>query len=567
MSYKSLLFCPDEKAARLVAQVLSELEFTVTLADDAQQAAQRLADEHFDALVVDIANEQDAALLFKSARDSEVNHSALSVAVVEGQAGVAKAFRIGGNLVLTKPINIEQSKGTLRVARGLLRKNETKTPAATTKPAPAAPAPFSSAPVPQAIAPSAPTFSAPAIPASQLAQQAANAADGPFSRLEVEDEPAPAPEAAEVALLESMPDPTGAKPVSVEQTWTPKLKASAEPIAASTGSSAGAAVAPALEKPATEMKPAVEIKPAAPLASQEPITADFGVKETFEAAAVPVPNFSYSQDSGNTKKIVKTFVMLVLFAVAGYMAWQRFQLGQYLANLKGSSSTSAEQVQSAADSSPSVPSPKLEAAKQAPDSEPGLVFPEAPTSTDDSTPPPAKSAERSPSSESIQVDELSSTPEPQITVTAKPQPLVVKNGSKIKVTPKVAQPAPPALSLAASSPASNDALANVVTSSAPLPTLKVLRVSQGVSQGLLIKKVAPVYPAAALQMHKHGAVELLAKVAKDGSIASIQVLSGDPALSKAATDAVKQWKYRPYLLNGEPVEIETQITVNFNARN
>src|SRR5437016_3488541 len=122
MSYKSLLFCPDEKTARLVTQVLNELEFTVAVSNDPLATAKKLADEHFDALVADIANEQDAALLFKSARDSDLNHSSLSVAVVEGQAGVAKAFRIGANLVLTKPINIEQSKGNLRVARGLLRK-------------------------------------------------------------------------------------------------------------------------------------------------------------------------------------------------------------------------------------------------------------------------------------------------------------------------------------------------------------------------------------------------------------------------------------------------------------
>src|SRR5262249_31143630 len=169
MSYKSLLFCPDEKAARLVAQVLSELEFTVTLATDPQQTAERLADEHFDAVVVDIANEQDAALLFKSARDSGVNHSALSVAVVQGQAGVAKAFRIGANLVLTKPINIEQSKGTLRVARGLLRKNEGKPAPVATKPVLAA-APVPTAPVVRATLPSTPMFPSPAIPSSLLAQ-------------------------------------------------------------------------------------------------------------------------------------------------------------------------------------------------------------------------------------------------------------------------------------------------------------------------------------------------------------------------------------------------------------
>src|SRR5579864_8181068 len=128
MSYKSLLFCPDERTARVVTQVLSELEFAVEPAKDPFTAVKKLTDERFDALVVDCQNEQDASLLFKTARDSSQNHSSLSVAVVEGQAGVAKAFRIGANLVLTKPINIEQAKGTLRVARGLLRKSEPAKP-------------------------------------------------------------------------------------------------------------------------------------------------------------------------------------------------------------------------------------------------------------------------------------------------------------------------------------------------------------------------------------------------------------------------------------------------------
>src|SRR6266478_5296633 len=136
MSYKSLLFCPDEKTARVVTQVLSELEFTVELSNEPFATVKRLTDEHFDALVVDCQNEQDASLLFKAGRNSSLNHSSLSVAVVEGQAGVAKAFRIGANLVLTKPVNIEQSKATLRVARGLLRKAEAAKPAVASAAAP-----------------------------------------------------------------------------------------------------------------------------------------------------------------------------------------------------------------------------------------------------------------------------------------------------------------------------------------------------------------------------------------------------------------------------------------------
>src|SRR5436305_9061866 len=123
MSYKALLFCPDEAAARLVTQVLSELDFAVELSFEPFATVKKLTEEPYDALVVDCNDEQNASLLFKGARSSDLNHSSLCVAVAEGQAGVAKAFKIGANLVLTKPINAEQSKNTLRVARGLLRKN------------------------------------------------------------------------------------------------------------------------------------------------------------------------------------------------------------------------------------------------------------------------------------------------------------------------------------------------------------------------------------------------------------------------------------------------------------
>src|SRR6202051_774523 len=139
MGYQALLFCPDEKTARPVTQVLSELDFAVTPCTEPFAAVKKLMGEHFDAVVVDCDNEQNATLLFKSARNTSSNQSSLAVAVVEGQAGVAKAFRIGANLVLTKPINVEQAKGTLRVARGLLRKNEVAKPAPTANPAPLAP--------------------------------------------------------------------------------------------------------------------------------------------------------------------------------------------------------------------------------------------------------------------------------------------------------------------------------------------------------------------------------------------------------------------------------------------
>ncbi len=90
-----------------------------------------------------------------------------------------------------------------------------------------------------------------------------------------------------------------------------------------------------------------------------------------------------------------------------------------------------------------------------------------------------------------------------------------------------------------------------------------IRVSQGVTQGLKIRDVRPNYPPLARQARIQGSVMLQAVISKDGSIEGLKVLSGHPMLIPAALDAVKQWKYKPYILNGEPVEVDTQITVNF----
>jgi len=90
-----------------------------------------------------------------------------------------------------------------------------------------------------------------------------------------------------------------------------------------------------------------------------------------------------------------------------------------------------------------------------------------------------------------------------------------------------------------------------------------VRVSSGVAQGLLIKKVPPQYPQEAKDQHIQGVVLMQVTVDKEGSVAKVQLISGHPLLAPPAIEAVKQWKYRPYLLNNIPVEVETQIQVNF----
>jgi len=107
-----------------------------------------------------------------------------------------------------------------------------------------------------------------------------------------------------------------------------------------------------------------------------------------------------------------------------------------------------------------------------------------------------------------------------------------------------------------------------IISSTPVAVPKVatpqrVRVSQGVTQGLLIRKIQPAYPPLARQARIQGSVLLQAEISKDGTIQNLRLISGHPMLAPAAIEAVKQWRYKPYILNGEPVEVETQITVNF----
>ena len=93
-----------------------------------------------------------------------------------------------------------------------------------------------------------------------------------------------------------------------------------------------------------------------------------------------------------------------------------------------------------------------------------------------------------------------------------------------------------------------------------------VRVSQGVVKGLLMNRVEPTYPTVAREARIHGEVVLTAVIDKDGNVENLQLVSGHPMLAPAAINAVKRWRYKPYLLNGQPVEVETTITVNFELR-
>jgi TonB family protein len=115
-----------------------------------------------------------------------------------------------------------------------------------------------------------------------------------------------------------------------------------------------------------------------------------------------------------------------------------------------------------------------------------------------------------------------------------------------------------------SSDSSNPAAGSAVASDDATP--KRVRVASGVSQGLLIRQIAPVYPHEARQDRIPGTVILHAVISKEGRITDLRLISGPKELAPAAIGAVQQWRYRPYQLMANPVEVDTEIQVNFQLR-
>jgi protein TonB len=98
------------------------------------------------------------------------------------------------------------------------------------------------------------------------------------------------------------------------------------------------------------------------------------------------------------------------------------------------------------------------------------------------------------------------------------------------------------------------------------PTVQRLRVSQGVTKGMIVYRIEPTYPPLARQARIQGVVVLTAMIDTDGNIQNLRLVSGHPMLAPAAIDAVKHWRYKPFLLNGQPLEVETTVTVRFQLQ-
>jgi DNA-binding NarL/FixJ family response regulator len=130
MSLSSLLVCPEGPSAQMLRRVLEELSIRVESCSDTGRAAFRLAQERFDAVIVDCPQQKDVNALLHETRASRLNDSIFAVAVVQGQQNVREMFSLGVNLVLYKPISYDRAVSSLRAARNLMRIERRRAPRA-----------------------------------------------------------------------------------------------------------------------------------------------------------------------------------------------------------------------------------------------------------------------------------------------------------------------------------------------------------------------------------------------------------------------------------------------------
>jgi len=265
-----------------------------------------------------------------------------------------------------------------------------------------------------------------------------------------------------------------------------------------------------------------------------------------------------TEGGGKTKALVIVAAVVLLACSAGYLSWKNSSGSKSSASAAAASTTPAPTA--------NTPAPENTPARAAaPAEQPeatDITVGSAPASSHASTPTTSPKPTGKPSAAVTEAPA-----EPEVT-----QRLIVKNDMRHLEPQQAPQEsetvqAPSAIGLATSVDTKSLATLSSAGATATRATPQLLRVSQGVMEGLVLKRVQPRYPTQALQMRIQGPVQLQATISKTGDIENLKVVSGDAVLGRAAVEAVRQWKYKPYYLNGDPVQIETQILVNFRLPN
>jgi protein TonB len=401
---------------------------------------------------------ESATTVFNCVRGSILNKTSITIAIVDGKAGVPDAFRLGAYLVLTKPVSLEQAKGTLRMALGALRKE---------------------------------AQSGKALPASAAAASVRTSGPAPIVSQAVGHKAAQSAHSANPPVLQSQ------LPHSY----------------------------------------AVD----SPLEDDDPILAELKELES-RHAALPPPTFRAPEKRRRNKAPLLVTVTVILVAAGFYAVgttqprFRNLVTYEYRAALRRIAEFRTKP-QAIASATPAQPAPYVAQRAAAP-----LAPPSAAQTVEaaDTTAANSDSAANPASTSSAVADAKASPPATSL-----------QDAKRDDVASSTA--AVPALVPATST--TQRASSDTSTEPVVLP--------ENVAADRVMRSVRPVYPKRAQRKRVHGVVVLQVVVNKDGKVDSMQVINGNPLLARAAMDAVRQRRYKPYFRVGEAAPFETQVTVDF----
>jgi TonB family protein len=506
MSPCALLLSPDDQAVGAITGVLEELSVSCERPLDGVSAAQKLNSQSFDLVLVDCDNLPAAKLIFDVCRRSRAGTS-IPIAIVDGRAGLPTAFRLGAELILTKPVAKDQARSTIRTAVSRLRKEELARAAQPVEPAPA---------------------EAAASAVSEKFAQAAAAVGSVSSQAKTMDAAAPVafpvtPAAAEPVVSEPivsepiMPEPVVSEPVMPEPVM-PKTSSTAldaalvedavEPEPAPSSTISSAVISSSTISSATVGKSPHSLPAKARQPSDDPVLEELKRAETEPQPAI----FSSYVKPQPSKKGHGLLVAALLVGLAGggfYAGWMyqpgfrglvEVQLGRVMA-LAGTANQlmgSGAHPQTA-----SRPPVKASTPKTPPAAPRVTASATEPASADTSSPahPPA---------ESIAAPAATATPEKT--------GLAGENGV-------------------------------------------VILSSKGAERRLALR-VPPAYSPEVRSQKIEGTVVLKTMVNESGTVEGVSLVAGNPALSEPAISAVKQWRYKPYVRDGKAKPFQTIVLVD-----
>jgi TonB family protein len=563
MDLRALLFTSDGGSTATLCRLLAELGIEAEICPEMLVAVGRLSTERYDAIIVDWAHEDEAALLLKTAREKKA--LGLNLVLVSDDISIPRALQQGANSVIKKPIDVVQAHDTLSTARDLIlsRRFEQRD-----KDARNAAVRAESEAIPELpVVAEAPAQKSGFLPQTMMQ-----------SALEAEQKV--------VKLNYSTPSnfQVARGPASLQQEQEAEAPA-AEPVSKKRWDDVRAVFRENPEEP----KPEPVVAPRAPQDST-------GVFSSFLEQEEGSKETGTEAESSSPPRYLIFAVVACLMVAAVLYVWAPG--GSYLGKVSSAfhafSLKSLASRTKPAESLPQAPVAEKPSAGEAitnPDdaaaNDPGpiptgeidpnkiqIIETKAIPKAGAQLPPKDAAGNPDPSSQPAISDGTSTAPASTAPPAAAPEPAAQSSGAPSTPPPEpvpVQPPAPaPQTQSAPSEPRTGVIIPDSLKSSpsaAPASSLESSSVPEETSLALLIHKVDPDYPQQALSQHIDGPVVLQAWISRDGTVRDLKLVKGYFVLGKAAFDAVKQWKFKPYAPNGKAIDFQTMVTVNFKYPN